>query len=179
VQTGFKWLRIGSGNRFLLILVSHFHILTVYSFLQNYMFQPNVAIIRFEYMFEVIALGQSHIHSSMFLNVVSLLSQCCLSAVTQLSDTKTLHIFILFVFAIIIVIFILTIWLLARRQALLLQFFVICLILLATFLNTIFHFASNPSLTSIFSYHLLRVIKKKRRSVIIIKALNFYNFILV
>jgi hypothetical protein len=49
----------------MLILVSHFHTLTVHSFLSNDMFQPNVAIIRFEYMFEVIALGQLHIYSVM------------------------------------------------------------------------------------------------------------------
>jgi hypothetical protein len=40
-----------------LILVSRFHTLTVHSFLSSYMFLPNVAIIRFEYMFEDIALG--------------------------------------------------------------------------------------------------------------------------
>jgi hypothetical protein len=61
-----------TATNFFLILVTHFHTLTDHSFLPNYMFQPNVAIIRFEYMFEVIALGQSHIHSSMFLDVVSI-----------------------------------------------------------------------------------------------------------
>jgi hypothetical protein len=54
-----------SFPHFLLILISHSHTLTVHTFIPNYMFQPNVAIIRFEYMFEVIALGQSHIYSSM------------------------------------------------------------------------------------------------------------------
>jgi hypothetical protein len=62
-----QWFSTG----FLLILVSHFYTLTVHTFLPNYMFQPNVAIIRFEYMFEVIALGQSHINLSMFPDVVS------------------------------------------------------------------------------------------------------------
>jgi hypothetical protein len=38
---------------FLLILISHLFTLTVHSPLPNYMFQPNVAIIRFEYMWTV------------------------------------------------------------------------------------------------------------------------------
>jgi hypothetical protein len=56
----------------ILIPVSHLHTLTVHSFLSNYMFQLNVAIIRFTYTFKFIAPGQSHIHSLM-------LSWCCLN----------------------------------------------------------------------------------------------------
>jgi hypothetical protein len=59
-----------NNTRLLLILVSHFHALTVHCFPSNYMFQPNVTIIRFEYMFEVIALGQSYIHSSMLSQLI-------------------------------------------------------------------------------------------------------------
>jgi hypothetical protein len=43
------------ASRCVMILISHFYALTVHS--SNYMFRPNVAIIRYEYMFEVTALG--------------------------------------------------------------------------------------------------------------------------
>lgn len=44
-------------NKFLSLLINHFATLTFQFILLNYTFQPNVAIMRFEYTFEVIALG--------------------------------------------------------------------------------------------------------------------------